>query len=130
VTYGSTNIYRPVNRSNASGNSGEKVIQAGGCPCPKPRATKLAMTVIVKTMDTQRWVCRTELFQFNGTSCHKERRLVRHDNDGPRRRIVTDVHGRLLSVIGFTIADDKVVETDILADPNRLSRLDLSAIQP
>jgi len=37
--------------------------------------------------------------------------------------------GRLLSVIGFTIADGKVVEMDILADPDRLSRLDLSAIE-
>src|SRR5919198_2404888 len=38
--------------------------------------------------------------------------------------------GRLFSVIGFTIAGDKVVEIDILADPDRLSRLDLSAIKP
>jgi RNA polymerase sigma-70 factor (ECF subfamily) len=38
--------------------------------------------------------------------------------------------GRLFSVIGFTIAGDKVVEMDILADPDRLSRLDLSAIEP
>jgi RNA polymerase sigma-70 factor, ECF subfamily len=37
--------------------------------------------------------------------------------------------GRLFSVIGFTIAGGKVVEIDILADPERLSRLDLSAIQ-
>jgi RNA polymerase sigma-70 factor, ECF subfamily len=37
--------------------------------------------------------------------------------------------GRVLSAIGFTIADGKVVEMDILADPERLSRLDLSAIQ-
>jgi hypothetical protein len=29
---------------------------------------KLAMTVSVKIMDTQRCVCRTKLFQFNGTS--------------------------------------------------------------
>ena len=36
--------------------------------------------------------------------------------------------GRLFSVIGFTIAGDKVVEMDILADPDRLNRLDLSAI--
>ena len=36
--------------------------------------------------------------------------------------------GRLLSVIGFTIAGGKIVEMDILADPERLSRLDLSAI--
>jgi RNA polymerase sigma factor (sigma-70 family) len=39
-------------------------------------------------------------------------------------------NGRLLSVIGFTIADGKVVEMDILADPDRLSRLDLSATEP
>jgi len=32
-------------------------------------------------------------------------------------------------VIGFTIAGGKVVEMDILADPDRLSRLDLSAIE-
>src|SRR6476661_893946 len=38
--------------------------------------------------------------------------------------------GRVLSVIGFTIAAGKVVEMDILADPDRLSRLDLSAIEP
>ena len=38
--------------------------------------------------------------------------------------------GRVLSVIGFTIARGKVVEMDILADPVRLSRLDLSAIEP
>jgi len=37
--------------------------------------------------------------------------------------------GRVLSVIGFTIADGKVVEMDILADPDRLNRLDLSAIE-
>ena len=37
--------------------------------------------------------------------------------------------GRVLSVIGFTIAGGKVVEMDILADPDRLSRLDLSAVE-
>ena len=36
--------------------------------------------------------------------------------------------GRLFSVVGFTIADGRIVEMDILADPERLSRLDLSAI--
>jgi RNA polymerase sigma-70 factor (ECF subfamily) len=38
--------------------------------------------------------------------------------------------GRLFSVVAFTIANGKVVEMDILADPDRLGRLDLSAIQP
>jgi RNA polymerase sigma-70 factor (ECF subfamily) len=37
--------------------------------------------------------------------------------------------GRLFSVLGFTIAGGKVVEIDILADPDRLSRVDLSAIE-
>ena len=37
--------------------------------------------------------------------------------------------GRVLSVIGFTIAGGKVVEMDILADPDRISRLDLSAVE-
>jgi len=37
--------------------------------------------------------------------------------------------GRLFSVIGFTIAGGRVVQTDILADPERLSRLDLSAVE-
>jgi len=36
--------------------------------------------------------------------------------------------GRVFSVVGFTIAGGKVVEIDILADPERLSRLDLSAV--
>ena len=36
--------------------------------------------------------------------------------------------GRAFSVLGFTIGGGKVVEIDILADPERLSRLDLSAI--
>jgi RNA polymerase sigma-70 factor (ECF subfamily) len=38
--------------------------------------------------------------------------------------------GRVLSVIAFTVANGKVVEMDILADADRLSRLDLSAIEP
>jgi RNA polymerase sigma-70 factor (ECF subfamily) len=36
--------------------------------------------------------------------------------------------GRLFSVVGFTFAGGKIVEMDILADPERLSRLDLSAL--
>jgi RNA polymerase sigma-70 factor (ECF subfamily) len=36
--------------------------------------------------------------------------------------------GRPFSVVGFTIAGGKIVEIDILADPERVSRLDLSAI--
>jgi RNA polymerase sigma-70 factor (ECF subfamily) len=37
--------------------------------------------------------------------------------------------GRPFAVIGFTIGGGKIVEMDILADPERLGRLDLSAIE-
>jgi len=37
--------------------------------------------------------------------------------------------GRVFSVLGFTIASGKVVEIDILADPDRLAQLDLPAVQ-
>jgi RNA polymerase sigma-70 factor (ECF subfamily) len=37
--------------------------------------------------------------------------------------------GRVFSVIGFTIAGGKIVEMDILADQERISRLDLSALE-
>jgi RNA polymerase sigma-70 factor (ECF subfamily) len=36
--------------------------------------------------------------------------------------------GRLFSLIGFTVAGGKVVEMDILADPDRLGRLDLAEL--
>jgi hypothetical protein len=59
-------MYKPVKRSKASGSSGEYVTHAGGWPCVI--AAKLASTVNVKAMDSQRWVCRINLLQFNGTS--------------------------------------------------------------
>jgi RNA polymerase sigma-70 factor (ECF subfamily) len=37
--------------------------------------------------------------------------------------------GRLFAVLGFTNSGGRVVEINILADPDRLSRLDLSAIE-
>jgi RNA polymerase sigma-70 factor (ECF subfamily) len=37
--------------------------------------------------------------------------------------------GRVFSVLGFTIAGSRIVEINILADPERLSRLDLSALE-
>jgi RNA polymerase sigma-70 factor (ECF subfamily) len=37
--------------------------------------------------------------------------------------------GRVFSVLGFTIAGGKIAEIDILADPERLGRLDLSAVE-
>ena len=37
--------------------------------------------------------------------------------------------GRVFSVLAFTVAGGRVAEIDILADPDRLARLDLSAIE-
>lgn len=37
-------------------------------------------------------------------------------------------HGRPLALIGIAIRDDKITEIDILADPERLSRLDLAGL--
>src|SRR3989442_12077648 len=63
VAYGSTNKYRPVNRSKASGNTAKRPTLEVYFPCTT--ATMLTMTATVKAMDNQRWVCRTHLFQFN-----------------------------------------------------------------
>jgi RNA polymerase sigma factor (sigma-70 family) len=38
--------------------------------------------------------------------------------------------GRVFSVLGFTITGGRIAQIDILADPERLNRLDLSAIEP
>src|SRR5258708_33592898 len=67
AAYGSTNMYRPVSMSKASGNSGKKYTQEAGS-FPNPKVMKMAMTIAVKAMDSQRWVCRIHMFQFNGTS--------------------------------------------------------------
>jgi ketosteroid isomerase-like protein len=42
--------------------------------------------------------------------------------------VVVFERGRPVSVMGFTVAGGKIVEIDVLADPERLSRLDLSAL--
>ena len=38
--------------------------------------------------------------------------------------VVTRRNGKMVAVLGFTIAHDKIVAIDVLADPERLSRLD------
>jgi RNA polymerase sigma factor (sigma-70 family) len=42
--------------------------------------------------------------------------------------VVVTVRGRPFSVMGFTVTDGKIVEIDALADPERLRRLDLAAL--
>jgi hypothetical protein len=76
VAYGSTNKYRPVNSSKASGSSAKRPTQTAGFS--RPKATMLTMTATVKAMDSQRWVCRTHLFQFNVTSSEDEPERIGH----------------------------------------------------
>ena len=40
--------------------------------------------------------------------------------------LVNTVDGELVSVMGFTVADGRIVAIDILSDPDRLARLDLA----
>ena len=42
--------------------------------------------------------------------------------------VVATMNGRPFSVMGFTVADGKVVAIDVLADPERIDRLELSAL--
>jgi hypothetical protein len=59
--YGSMNMYRPLNSIKASGGSGSKYTHGAGC-WPIPKAMKMPMTMVVKTMDSQRCDCRIQLF--------------------------------------------------------------------
>ena len=51
-------------------------------------AMKLAATVSVKTIDTQRCICRIDLFQFNGASCTE---TSWHGSADPLVRVNTSV---------------------------------------
>jgi RNA polymerase sigma-70 factor (ECF subfamily) len=42
--------------------------------------------------------------------------------------VVVTVNGKPFAVMGFTVAHDKVVAIDVLADPARIGKLDLSFI--
>jgi RNA polymerase sigma-70 factor (ECF subfamily) len=42
--------------------------------------------------------------------------------------IVTAAAGRVLSVMGFTVAHGKIVAIDVLYDPERLADLDLAVL--
>jgi RNA polymerase sigma-70 factor (ECF subfamily) len=39
---------------------------------------------------------------------------------------VATIDGRLSAVLAFTVSDGRVIEVDILADPQRLSKLDIT----
>ncbi len=54
LVYGNANMYRPENNCRNNGGSGAYVIHGGGSAGLMALATKLANTVNVKTMDSQR----------------------------------------------------------------------------
>src|SRR4029434_11098103 len=60
------NKYRPVSMSKTSGNNAKRPIQRLCACCTM--ATMLTMTATVKAMDSQRWICRTQVFPFIETS--------------------------------------------------------------
>ncbi len=43
-------------------------------------------------------------------------------------RVVVAAGGRMLSVMGFTVAHGKIVAIDVLYDPKRLTDLDLAVL--
>jgi RNA polymerase sigma-70 factor (ECF subfamily) len=54
--------------------------------------------------------------------------LIKHALINGTPGIVSSRGGQPFSVIGFTVSDGKITEIDILADPERLSRLDLAGL--
>jgi RNA polymerase sigma-70 factor (ECF subfamily) len=55
-------------------------------------------------------------------------RVVRRSLVNGAAGVVVFERGRLVSVIGFTVAGGRIVEMDVLADPERLGRLDLAGL--
>jgi len=55
--------------SKMSGSSARRPTQTAGSFCPMAKIlTMLTMTATVKAMDSQRCICRIQLFQFKGSS--------------------------------------------------------------
>ena len=63
-------------------------------------------------------------------------RAIMFDQPSPRLRpvlvngaagVVVIVRGQPFAVMAFTVSDGRIVEIDVLADPERLNRLDLAA---
>jgi RNA polymerase sigma factor (sigma-70 family) len=64
-----------------------------------------------------------QAMRFRNLAPHGRPALV---NGGPG--VIVAPGGRAFAVMGFTVADDKIVEIDILVDPERLERIDLSVL--
>jgi RNA polymerase sigma-70 factor (ECF subfamily) len=57
-------------------------------------------------------------------------RVIRRSLVNGAAGVVVFEQGRLVSVMGFTVAGGRIVEMDALADPERLARLDLAGLLP
>jgi len=42
--------------------------------------------------------------------------------------VIITLQGQPLAVMGFTVADGKIVEVDVIADPDRIARLTPAAL--
>lgn len=80
------------------------------------------MTATVKAMDSQRWTCRTQVLQF------KFAPFLRQVLVNGAMGVIAVPEGKVFSLTGFTVIGGKIVAMDILADPERLSRIDLTAL--
>jgi RNA polymerase sigma-70 factor, ECF subfamily len=91
----------------------EVVVRAdwGGVPAGASRMVRGARAVAEQALSFSRFARFARPALVNGTA-----------------GVVADAGGRLLAVLGFTVRHDRIVEIDILADPARLRRLDLAAL--
>jgi hypothetical protein len=55
-------------------------------------------------------------------------RLIRPALVNGAAGVVMTVRGRPVSVLGFTVSHGKITEINVMADPERLQRLDLASL--
>lgn len=93
-----------------------------GSSCAK--AMKVTMTVTAKVMATQRWICRTHLFQFNGTSSEDEQTQAPATCAGsftvPTVQVMAAIAGRLSAAPWMRIRFARGIADGAVANPVRL----------
>ena len=64
----------------------------------------------------------------NASTARKLARFVRPALINGSAGVVVTIHGQVFSVMGFTVADGRIVAIDVLYDPERLAALDLTPL--
>jgi len=64
----------------------------------------------------------------NASTARKLGRFVRPALINGSAGVVVTIHGQVFSVMGFTVADGRIVAIDVLYDPERLAALDLTPL--